>query len=88
MIITPAVEKLIMEMYHHADVGVFRGSGDHWQPYFEYAKRVHEPTGTMLLFTRDIGHHTSGWWKNPDYERCYHLSLSFWDLANEVPRPF
>jgi len=25
----------------------------------------------------DIGYHTSGWWKNPDYERCYHLSISF-----------
>ena len=30
-----------------------------------------------ILFTRDIGYHTSGWWKNPDYERCYHLSISF-----------
>lgn len=31
----------------------------------------------MITFTRDVGHHTSGWWKNPDYERCYHLSISF-----------
>jgi hypothetical protein len=31
----------------------------------------------VILFTRDIGHHTSGWWKNPDYERCWHLSLSY-----------
>lgn len=23
--------------------------------------------------------HSSGWWKNPDYERCWHLSLSFRD---------
>jgi hypothetical protein len=30
----------------------------------------------FIIFTRDIGHHTSGWWKNPDYERCWHLSLS------------
>lgn len=30
-----------------------------------------------IIFTRDIGHHESGWWKNPDYERCYHLSISF-----------
>lgn len=34
-------------------------------------------TGSIILFTRDIGHHSSGWWKNPDYERCWHLSLSF-----------
>lgn len=31
-----------------------------------------------IIFTRDVGHHTSGWWKNPDYERCFHLSLSYW----------
>lgn len=35
-----------------------------------------EEVGTRLLFSRDAGHHTSGWLKNPDYERCWHLSLS------------
>lgn len=30
-----------------------------------------------VVFTRDIGYHSSGWWKNPDYERCWHLSISF-----------
>lgn len=30
-----------------------------------------------VIFTRDIGHHSSGWWKNPEYERCWHLSISF-----------
>lgn len=33
---------------------------------------------TRLMFTRDSGHHTSGWFKNPDFERCYHLSISCW----------
>lgn len=37
----------------------------------------HESSGTKLIFTRDAGMHSSGWWKNPDYERCWHLSLSF-----------
>lgn len=57
--------------------------------YFERCRAYHEPTGTRLIFTRDVGHHASGWWKNPDYERCYHLSLSFLDPANHawpVPR--
>ncbi len=39
----------------------------------------HRDTYALVLFTRDIGHHTQGWWKNPDYERCEHLSLSFVD---------
>lgn len=30
-----------------------------------------------VLYTRDAGHHSSGWWKNPDYERCLHLSLAY-----------
>ena len=35
-----------------------------------------EEVNTRIMFTRDTGHHTSGWLKNPDYERCWHLSLS------------
>ena len=30
-----------------------------------------------IIFTREEGYHSSGWWKNPEYERCYHLSISF-----------
>lgn len=39
-------------------------------------RRIDATTGTVLIFTRDTGHHTSGWMKNPDYERCLHLSLT------------
>lgn len=42
-------------------------------------KAIHLPTGSILAFTRDEGMHSSGWWKNPDYERCFHLSISFRD---------
>lgn len=41
-----------------------------------------------ILFTRDIGHHTSGWWKNPDYERCQHLSISFLGMPGAHVLPF
>lgn len=47
----------------------------------------HRDSAVVVLFTRDIGHHTSGWWKNPDYERCEHLSLSFVDRETGVPAP-
>jgi len=30
-----------------------------------------------IIFTKESGYHSSGWWKNPDYERCWHLSISF-----------
>lgn len=45
-------------------------------------------TGTRLFFTRDGGMHSSGWFKNPDYERCYHLSLSFRDPETGASAPF
>lgn len=30
-----------------------------------------------IVYTREEGYHSGGWWKNPDYERCYHLSIAF-----------
>ena len=44
--------------------------------YITRCRRVHHSTQTVLIFTRDAGHHSSGWMKNPDYERCWHLSTS------------
>lgn len=44
-----------------------------------------------IILTRDIGHQRNGWWKNPDYERCWHLSLSqrdprtFQSVPKELP---
>lgn len=31
------------------------------------------------IFQMETGYHSSGWWKNPDYDRCFHLSVSFLD---------
>lgn len=57
------------------------------KPYFDRCIGKHEPTGTILIFTRDEGMHTSGWWKNPDFERCFHLSVSFRDPETGLSRP-
>jgi len=32
---------------------------------------------TNLLLTLDVGYHASGWWRNADYDCCWHLSLSW-----------
>ena len=48
--------------------------------------RINQELSATIIFTRDIGYHTSGWWKNPDYERCLHLSLSF--TGGGEPLPF
>lgn len=87
-IITPSAAQLAEAMKRHAETGTFKGKPSEGHlPYFSHARQLHFKTGTSLLFTRDIGHHSSGWFKNPDYERCYHLSLSFWDFTGEEPQP-
>lgn len=58
-----------------ADSGYFDGR-PRSEHYVRWCRRIHEPTRTVVIFTRDVGHHTSGWFRNPDYERCLHLSLS------------
>jgi hypothetical protein len=45
--------------------------------YIRRCSHFHGHSGTLILFSRDHGHHSSGWMKNPDFERCWHLSLSF-----------
>jgi hypothetical protein len=70
-------DRLITRMRRRAWSGVWTGRGP--TPYFDTCRHVCKTLGTLAIFTRDCGHHSSGWWKNPDYERCLHLSLSFFD---------
>lgn len=38
---------------------------------------VTEPDlAVSIAFSRDRGHHSSGWWRNAEYEYCWHLSLA------------
>lgn len=61
--------------------------GGRMTAYFERCRAYHSPSGTMMILSRDTGYHTSGWWKNPDYERCLHLSLSFHDPVSRQTTP-
>ncbi|MCL2834925.1 MAG: hypothetical protein FWD78_17275 [Treponema sp.] len=40
------------------------------------------PLYALCIFTLERGHHACGWWKNPDYDACWHLSISFQDLES------
>lgn len=58
--------------------------------YFESCRHcfaTSPETGCLFLFTRDVGHHACGWWKNPDYERCYHLSISHYVVGSHERLP-
>lgn len=56
--------------------------------YINKCTGVHRSTGSQFLFTRDTGMHSSGWFKNPDYEQCWHLSLSFRDPETGARLPY
>lgn len=75
--IAAEIERVADVMRRRANMGTWDGrESARDRAYMRLCSGVHEPTRTRLIFTRDIGHHSSGWLKNPDYERCYHLSLS------------
>lgn len=78
---------LIAAMKRQAETGIFDGTNEITQ-YFLSCKGHDFKTGTILIFTRDTGMHSSGWWKNPEYERCYHLSMSFRHILTGEYMPF
>jgi len=80
------LELLVGAHVNAAIKGTFDGKG--LNRYFASCRAVHAFRGITTAFTRDVGYHSSGWWKNPDFERCYHLSISFFDPATLSPRPF
>lgn len=49
---------------------------------------INPEVSARMIYTRDVGHHSSGWFKNPDYERAMHLSISFCVNPTDQPLPF
>lgn len=62
-------------MRRAAGLGIWNGRDR--TPYFESCRWLLERYPATVIFTKDVGYHSGGWWKNPDYERCWHLSMSF-----------
>lgn len=69
--------RVARELRRRAKHGLFNGLSNAaaWR-YIRHCTFDDAATLTRVMFTRDIGHHTSGWLKNPDYENCWHLSTS------------
>jgi hypothetical protein len=75
-------ESIIAKIRRAATFGTYDGRPTIYNRfYMDNATWFHPRSGALVIFTRDTGHHTSGWFKNPDYERCLHLSLSLRDPA-------
>ena len=82
----PRAWKLVEGMRSIARLGTYSGLGTPADlRYIEFCKKLHRASGSLLIFTRDAGMHSCGWWKNPDYNHCWHLSLSFVDPESLQP---
>ena len=76
----PTIDRLLV--WHHkqvAETGRYNGFTSWPHDYMKRCKGFCPTTGTQLCFTRSSGMHECGFFKNPDYNQCYHLSLSFFD---------
>lgn len=58
-----------------ASLGIWDGRD--YTPYFENCRWLLEAYPATIIYTKEYGYHTGGWWKNPDYEFAFHLSISF-----------
>ena len=61
-------------IHANALTGVFDGMT--MDDYYMSCRWQLEAYDCTLIYTRDFGAHSSGWKKNPDFEQCYHLSIS------------
>ena len=68
-----------LDLKRLAQYGIYNGNPLESGKVVQRCRGLHVPSGSMVVYTRDAGMHTCGWWKNPDYNQCLHLSLSFID---------
>lgn len=52
-------------------------NGRSFTPYFESCRWLFRHYNLTVVYTKEDVYHTGGWCKNPEYERCWHLSVSF-----------
>ncbi len=79
------LKKMVDDHNAAASRGTWDGQG--MTPYWHSCRHAHMFRGIGSIMTRDVGYHSSGWFKNPDFERCMHLSLSFFDPSTRTPMP-
>lgn len=71
-------------MYRKAMRGWYTGDAPSLRKYGAKADMLSINTPEVwvrLLFSRDRMHHSVGWWRNAEYEYCWHLSISAWDAS-------
>lgn len=72
-----SIKHSIKRIVHQAGSGIW--DGQTMDLYWDSCRWILDRHLMTIILTRDAYHHLSGWWKNPDYERCWHLSMAFYD---------
>jgi hypothetical protein len=72
-------EQLMCFLKHRASLGTYSGHGTPADRAYLRNCSVVTTGGDSLTYSHDSGMHSSGWWKNPDYEHCLHLSICYRD---------
>jgi len=90
---TNAVRLALIDLRRLAVKYPWKGQQDIHQRHRLITNSLLEPDRPIcVIYTYDVGYHSSGWWRNSEYERCFHLSLSHqkldpagWQVGIEAP---
>ena len=74
------LHKTVTLMEAQAAKGIYNGRMEETGEYLMCCRWFLKKFGALCIYTHDLGMHDCGWWKNPDYNECMHLSLSFRSL--------
>jgi hypothetical protein len=67
----------LRRLLHHALKHPWYGQSMISSRHYLIADSLTEPgRETAIILTYDVGYHSSGWWKNSDYDKCLHLSVA------------
>ena len=82
------LDRMVARLRLGAQTGRYDGT-TRTAPYLmsQRAMLVRPDTSVVVIYTLDEGMHACGWWKNPDYERCKHMSVSFVSTETGEPAP-
>lgn len=58
-----------------------------WRRYLAHCRVADTVTGALLIFTRDVGMHSCGWFKNPDSMSVATFERSISRRGARVARP-
>lgn len=85
--VDPQDWEMVKQMYQGAIRGWYTGDYETLKRYGQrrvLIGRTSPELSISLLLSRDRMHHSVGWWRNAEYEYCWHLSIAAFDRAAYV----